>query len=90
MRLLKYGSNLDGELLTTTLFAALVETKSRLAEVIVLLINRTAMRADGRDRPKHAFEVREGGGFIVKVGLAENGHGINLQCRQPSRGCRGL
>jgi hypothetical protein len=29
-------------------------------------------------RPNQAFNELEGGGFVVEVGLAENGHGIGF------------
>ena len=88
--LLEHGAYLDRELLAATLLTALVKAHAGLAEVVVLRVDRTAMGADRSDRPKLAFEVREGGGFIVKVGAAQNGHDGDLQCCQPTPDCRGL
>ena len=90
MSLLENCANLDRELLAAALLSALTEAKARLAEVVVLRVDRAAMRADRSVGPQHAFKVLKGGGFVVKVGLAENGHGRNLQCRQSTSDCRGL
>ena len=46
----------------------------------------TAVRARRAVRPDRAFEVGEGGGFIVEVGAGQDGHGRTLQCRQRTSG----
>lgn len=71
---LENGSDLDGELLPTSValpYAAAV----LLALQLGCCSDRTTMRADGVALPEHAFKVLEGGGFIVKVGLGQHGHG---------------
>ncbi len=50
----------------------------------------TALRTNRTVRPNDAFEESEGGFFIVKVRAGKNGHGTNLQCRQPTPGWPGL
>jgi len=75
MRGLENRSNLHGERLPA--LATLLQPKpGRLALQFVdaFGVSIAAVGANRTIRPKHAFQIRESGGFIVKVGLGQNGH----------------
>lgn len=55
MSRLENRTNPNCELLPTRLLTALAEANASLAQVVMLGIDRTTMRADRSDRPKHAF-----------------------------------
>ena len=72
----EYGADLDGELLLAV--AALLEAHANALGFVrrdrADTVASAAMRANRRASPNYRFEVREGGGFIVKVGLAQDRH----------------
>lgn len=87
----KDGADLDGELLAAV--RALPQAKPALAEIVVLAAYGAAMRAHGAFGPQQPFEFIEGGGFVVKVGGGQGGHGLGLRCPNPSldrRGSQGI
>jgi len=72
MSRLEDSPDFDRELLAAV--RALFEANPRLAKVIVLAADRTAMRANRTVRPQNALQMGEGHGFVMKVRLREDGH----------------
>lgn len=74
MGALKYGADLDGELLAALLLGALPQTPAGLGQVVVLRVERTTMRTDRAIRPELRLEVGEGRVFAVQVGVGQGKH----------------
>ncbi len=75
VRALKNRADLDRKLLAA--IATFTEAKARFAKIVMLAAHRAAMRANRTLGPKHAFQMLEGFGFIVKVGLRKDGHWLS-------------
>ena len=65
-------ADLHGELFAA--IRAFAETDARLAKVVMLSRSGAAMRANRAVRPQDTLQMGEGLGFVVEVGLRENGH----------------
>src|SRR5687768_3985621 len=86
--MLEHRANLDGELLAA-LATGLQADASRLAlDLVNLAANDATVRADDAVRPDDRFEIFERFGFVVEIGLRENGHGLTpLPCRFTALSC---
>src|SRR5580692_2553144 len=75
--LLEDRAHADGELLAAimALFQAVADALGRVRLDRRDVVHAAAVEAHRAVRPKRLFHPLEGGGFIVKVGLRENGHG---------------
>jgi len=72
---LEDGADLDRELLAA--IGALPQAEPALAEIVVLAGHGAAVRANRAFGPQQPFEFIEGGGFVVKVGGGQGGHGLS-------------
>lgn len=72
MRGLENRADFHSELLAAV--AALTEAKARLAKIVMLLGDGTAVRANRAVRPQNAFKMGESCGFVVEARFRQNGH----------------
>ena len=85
---LEHRANSDAELLFAIAATMQADADALLGVGLDLRdpARATAVRAHRAVRPDRAFEVGEGGYFIVEMGAGQDGHGRTLQCCQPTLG----